>query len=143
MAKSSFADVNISLKDMAENRESVRKFTEDPRRRKVSANDPDAPRRFPWKVKQLTDSDRQPRWTVERQEDGSNHFTENFPDPNTAIYDHPNRPKQKSIFRLRMVKGIGLSVGCTAEPGDTVTCFGVTALEIARNAEVLEEIRPS
>ena len=139
-------DINFSFAEQQKAREERRRFLSDidPRRRSVATTVPDGGGRSPWKVRQLGDADREPRWSVATDKSGKRTFTENRPAENSGLFDAKNRPQNASRFSLKIVRGVCLCREFDAEPGDFVSCLGATAIELINNGKalVIEEVRP-
>ena len=139
-------DINFSFAEQQKAREERRRFLSDidPRRRSVATSAPDVAGRSPWKVRQLGDADREPRWTVATDKSGKRTFSEHRPAENCGLFDAKNRPQNASRFSLKIVRGVCLCREFDAESGDFVSCLGATAVELINTgkAEVLEEVRP-
>ena len=146
--KSKFAEPDFSFENAGiANRttKAIRRQIAEARRSSIKGADPHARHESPWRVKQLADADKTPRWTAAPIKGSpGTHFTEHRPDENTKLFDAPNRPKNASVFELKILRGCGISLGMVAEAGDRVTCFGLTAMELVNSgiAEVIEETRP-
>ena len=139
-------DADFSFSEAAKQREERRRFLSDidPRRRSVSTSTPSTGK-SPWRVKQLTEADKEPRWTCTADKAGKKTYTEHRPPANSALFDARNRPQNASRFTLEIVRGVGLCLEFSAEAGDRVECLGTTAIELIQggSAVVVEEIRPA